>query len=178
MTQSLAFPAFRKGKPTAKKSQRQSVGLYCLHQHGLALNISVISCTPFPVCFLWEMSVEGDEMVEPVLCFHGALPCCRGIPHGREFISVPWEKPLPQHISCPALLLHSAEHRNWPGKGCPLWGDRDASVLTSAELSTSSPTLHWPVHGWLCSPSFCRGCGMSGILRHSSISTNTSYSIF
>lgn len=141
MTQSLAFPALWKGKPTAKKSWRQSVGLYCLLQCGLALNISIIYCPPLPACFLWEMSVEGDETVEPVLCFHGALPCCRWIPHGREFISLPWEKPLPQHISCPALLLHSAEHSNWPGKACPPWGDRDGLELTSAVVSTSSPHI-------------------------------------
>lgn len=57
-----------------------------------------------------------DETVEPVLCFHGALPCCRGTPHGREFISVPWEKPL--QSTFPAQLCScSAESSNWPGKG-------------------------------------------------------------
>lgn len=169
MTQSLAFPAFRKGKPITKKSWRQSVGLYCLLQCGLALNISV---TPSQRSVLsLEMSAEGDEMVEPVL-FPWCSSLWRGIPHGRELISVPWEKPLAQHISCPV----PSTGIGWEGLSPMRRGD--ALVLTSAVLSRSSPTFHWPVCGWLCSLPFWRGCGMSDIPRHSAISTNTLYCIF
>lgn len=133
MTQSLAFPAFRKGKPITKKSWRQSVGLYCLLQCGLALNISV---TPSQRSVLsLEMSAEGDEMVEPVL-FPWCSSLWRGIPHGRELISVPWEKPLAQHISCPVLSTGIG----WEGLS-PMrrWGCFGADISSAFQILPHLP---------------------------------------